>query len=97
MSAIYSTLVPSGSGEPNTDLDATQPAFDVYQTYQRALTDEEVSLRALLLLMVPCSSSHPRIQISPPLAAILSLTELVTRSDGEAGHRSSFMTPNTLR
>jgi translation initiation factor eIF-2B subunit alpha len=50
----------AGSGEPNSDLDATQPDFDVYQAYQRALADEETS---------------------PPLAAILSLTELVTRSD----------------
>jgi hypothetical protein len=64
MSAIYSTVVPSGSGEPDTDLDATQPGFDVYQAYQRALTDEEVSLRALLLLMEPVfSSAHP--DISP--------------------------------
>jgi hypothetical protein len=64
MSAIYSTVVPSASGQPDTDLDATQPSFDVYQAYQRALTDEEVSLRALLLSMGPLfSSTHP--DISP--------------------------------
>ena len=52
----------AASGELNTDLDATQPGFDVYQAYQRALTDEEVSLRALLLLMGAVSSfSHPDI------------------------------------
>jgi hypothetical protein len=64
MSAIYSTVVPPGSGEPDIDLDATQPGFDVYQAYQRALTDEEVSLRALILLMgTVFSSTHP--DISP--------------------------------
>lgn len=39
----------AGSGEPSTDLDATLPGFDVYQAYQRALADEEVSQCALLL------------------------------------------------
>jgi hypothetical protein len=42
----------AGSGEPNSDLDATQPDFDVYQAYQRALADEEVSQRALLSFTV---------------------------------------------
>ena len=41
---IYQTAVPSGGGEPNSDLDATtQRGFDVYEAYQRALADEEVS------------------------------------------------------
>ena len=47
MSSIFadSTLIPPGSSDPNTDLDAS---FDIYEVYQRALADEEVSLRALL-------------------------------------------------
>jgi hypothetical protein len=53
MTAIYSTAV----GEPNTDLDG----FDVYQAYQRALADEEVSIHALLTSVF--SSRHP--DISP--------------------------------
>lgn len=60
MTTIYPTAVSPEGGEPNSDLDATQRGFDVYEAYQHALADEE---------------------ISPPLAAILSLTELVTRSD----------------
>ena len=55
----------TGSGEPNTDLDATLPGFDVYQAYQRALADEEVSQPALLLF----TPSRLLIQASryPPL------------------------------
>jgi hypothetical protein len=41
---MTTTVAPSGSGEPSSDLDETQPGFDVYQAYQRALADEEVSL-----------------------------------------------------
>ncbi len=43
MATIYPTAVPSGGSEPNSDLDATQPVFDVYEAYQRALADEQVS------------------------------------------------------
>ena len=43
MSTIYPTPVPSGGGEPNSDLDVAQRGVDVYEAYQRALTDEEVS------------------------------------------------------
>jgi len=43
MTTIYPTALPSGGGEPNSDLDATQRGFDVYEAYQRALADEEVS------------------------------------------------------
>jgi hypothetical protein len=44
MTTIYPTAaVPSGGGEPNSDLDAAQRGFDVYEAYQRALADEEVS------------------------------------------------------
>jgi hypothetical protein len=46
MTTIYPTAVPSGGGERNSDLDATQRDFDVYEAYQRALTDEEVSLNS---------------------------------------------------
>ena len=46
MTTIYPTPVPSGGGERNSDLDATQRDFDVYEAYQRALTDEEVSLNS---------------------------------------------------
>ncbi|KAI9509356.1 nagb/rpia/CoA transferase-like protein [Russula earlei] len=62
MTAIYSNSTPilPRSDVPNADPDASQHSFDVYEVYQQALADEE---------------------ISPPLAAILSLTELVTRSD----------------
>jgi len=63
MTTIYpnSTATPPATGGPNTDLDASsQRTFDVYEAYQRALADDE---------------------ISPPLAAILSLTELLTCSD----------------
>ncbi|KAI0006008.1 nagb/rpia/CoA transferase-like protein [Russula compacta] len=62
MSAIYSnsSVIPPGSSVSTADLDTSRRDFDVYEAYQRALADE---------------------QISPPLAAILSLTELVTRSD----------------
>ncbi|SRR5216684_462569 len=43
MTTIYQTAVPSGSSEPNSDFDAIQPVSDVYEAYQRALADEEVS------------------------------------------------------
>jgi hypothetical protein len=47
MTTIYPTAVPSGGGgERNSDLDATQRDFDVYEAYQRALTNEEVSLNS---------------------------------------------------
>jgi hypothetical protein len=61
---MTTTVAPSGSGEPNTDLDSTRPSFDVYQAYQRALADEEVSLPAFLTLTgAVFSSRHP--DISP--------------------------------
>ncbi|KAI0281366.1 hypothetical protein BGY98DRAFT_1094860 [Russula aff. rugulosa BPL654] len=41
MTTIYQTAVPSGGGEPNSDLDTTQRGFDVYEAYQCALADEE--------------------------------------------------------
>lgn len=46
MTTIYSnsTALPHGTGDPNTDLDDSRRSFDVYEAYQRALTDEEVSL-----------------------------------------------------
>jgi hypothetical protein len=43
MTTIYPTAVPSEGGEPISDLDATQRGFDVYEAYQHALLDEEVS------------------------------------------------------
>ncbi|KAI0306601.1 IF-2B-domain-containing protein [Multifurca ochricompacta] len=58
MTALYSDS-DAISFESN-NLITVQHKFDVYEAYQRALADED---------------------ISPPLAAILSLTELVTRSD----------------
>jgi len=39
MTTIYPTAVPSEGGEPNSVLDC----FDVYEAYQHALADEEVS------------------------------------------------------
>jgi hypothetical protein len=65
MTTVYSnsTAIPHGTGDPNTDLDDSKRSFDVYEAYQRALADEEVSL-------VPCpsivdgsvfSSKHPDI------------------------------------
>ncbi|KAI0256671.1 IF-2B-domain-containing protein [Lactifluus subvellereus] len=61
MTAIYShsTITPENRNQI-TDHDASQNGFDVYEAYQSALSDEE---------------------ISPPLAAIQALTELVTGSD----------------
>ena len=83
MTTIYSnsTAIPHGSGDPNTGIDNSKLSFDIYEAYQRALADEEVSLVPVSRRSEVCS--HPSIQISPPLAAILSLTELVTRSDGK--------------
>lgn len=51
MTTVYSnsTAIPHGTGDPNTDLDDSKRSFDVYEAYQRALADEEVSL-------VPCPS-----------------------------------------
>lgn len=46
MTTIYQTAVLSGGGEPNSDLDTTQRGFDVYEAYQCALADEEVSLNS---------------------------------------------------
>jgi hypothetical protein len=43
MTTISPTAVPSEGGELNSDLDATQPGFDVYEAYQHSLADEEVS------------------------------------------------------
>jgi hypothetical protein len=45
MTAIYSNSTPiqPGSSDPNADLDASQRRFDVYEAYQHALADEEVS------------------------------------------------------
>ena len=40
---FYPTAVPSEGGGPNSDLDAAQRGFDVYEAYQHALADEEVS------------------------------------------------------
>jgi hypothetical protein len=67
MTAIYSnsTAIPPGSDEPNIDLDAIQRGFDVYEAYQRALADEEVSLRALLTSTGGAfSSRHPDLSAS---------------------------------
>ena len=48
MATIYpnSTLIPPATGDPNTRLDANQRTFDVYEAYQRALADDEVSLHS---------------------------------------------------
>jgi hypothetical protein len=43
MTTIYQTAVPSASSEPNSGFDAIQPVFNVYEAYQRALANEEVS------------------------------------------------------
>ena len=90
MTTIYpnSTAIPPATGGPNTDLDASQRTFDVYEAYQRALADDEVTLYALLT----STGTHPSIQISPPLAAILSLTQLLTCSDGKARHHRLYET-----
>jgi len=93
MTTIYpnSTAIPPAMAGPNTHLDASQRSFDVYEAYQRALADDEVSLHTLLTSTgTPCS--HSIIQISPPLAAILSLTELLTCSDGNARHHHLYET-----
>ena len=58
MTTIYPTALLSGGGEPNFDLDATQQGFDVYEAYQRALADEEVS-------------TEPELFPSPPTTRIL--------------------------
>ncbi|KAI0273603.1 IF-2B-domain-containing protein [Gloeopeniophorella convolvens] len=65
MTAIHSNLIDvapsrSQSGILVKNEGASQPSFDIYEAYQRALADDDVS---------------------PPLAAILSLTELITHSD----------------
>ena len=61
MTTIYpnSTLIPPPTGDPNTDLDANQRSFDVYEAYQRALADDEVSLHTLLTSRSGFSSRHP--------------------------------------
>jgi hypothetical protein len=45
MTAIYShsTVIPPENGNKITDHDASQNSFDVYEAYQSALSDEEVS------------------------------------------------------
>jgi hypothetical protein len=91
MSAICShlTVIPPENGNKITDHGASQHGFDVYEAYQSALYDEEVS--PLVALMSARSVFfHPDTQISPPLAAILSLTELITRSDGKSGYPKAF-------
>ncbi|KAH9981317.1 hypothetical protein BGW80DRAFT_1269630 [Lactifluus volemus] len=63
MTYSHSTVIPHEPPEnvnDITDHDTSQQRFDVYEAYQSALSDE---------------------QISPPVAAILSLTELITCSD----------------
>jgi hypothetical protein len=57
---IYPTAVPSEGGEPNFDLDTTQRGFDVYEAYQHALADEEVSTLPSLTRAVS-SPRHPDI------------------------------------
>ena len=45
MTTIYSnsTAIQRGIGDPNTDPGDGKRGFDVYEAYQRALTDAEVS------------------------------------------------------
>jgi hypothetical protein len=88
MSAIcsHSTVIPPENGNKITDHDDSQHGFDVYEAYQNALHDEEVSPFVALMSVF----FHSDIQISPPLAAILSLTELITRSDGKSRHPRPF-------
>lgn len=57
---------------------AQSTAFDIYATFQQFLQDDEVSLPYRLL----CGIAHSSAQISPPLAAILSLAEAIVKSNG---------------
>jgi hypothetical protein len=91
MTYSHSTVIPHEPPEnvnEITDHDASQQRFDVYEAYQSALSDEQVSPN--VALMQPEARSHPDIQISPPVAAILSLTELITCSDGKFTHSRAF-------
>ena len=89
MNTVYSNsiVIPGNTNPINDHDDATKRGFDVYGAYQHALADEDVWFST-------CSTrnarSHHEIQISPPLAAIQSLTELVTSSDGKATHTGLF-------
>jgi hypothetical protein len=90
MNTVYSNTIaiPPGNTDSINDHDgASKRAFDVYSTYQRALADADVSFPNR-------SVSNTRylheIQISPPLAAIQSLTELVTSSEGKVTHPGAF-------
>ncbi|KAI0062290.1 nagb/rpia/CoA transferase-like protein [Artomyces pyxidatus] len=57
--------------------EAFSPSFDIYEAYQRALTNPEVRVSPYPSSFLS-DSLH---KISAPLAAILSLTELITQSD----------------
>jgi len=54
-------------------------AFDTYAAFQRILNNEEVCKHLPNSLIDP---PNHQCQISPPLAAILALTELIQHSDG---------------
>jgi len=54
--------------------------FDVIAAYQRALEDQEVDDNPTLLLSFPCSDASGVFQVPHPIAAILSLVELMETS-----------------
>ncbi len=87
MNTVYSNSTVINANPINDHDDAGERGFDVYGAYQHALADEDVSFKSFYY---PNTRSHHEIQISPPLAAIQSLTELVTSSDGKATHFGAF-------
>lgn len=67
------------------------PGFDIYATYLHVLEDRQVGqgvskLRDMLLKMILLP------QISPPLGAIMALTELMANSRGEFSYSPCMLT-----
>lgn len=89
MNTVHSAILPQNTDPINDHDGASERAFDVYAAYQRALANADVSFPSR---STRNAQSLHGIQISPPLAAIQSLTELVSSSDGKATHTSPYST-----
>lgn len=60
-----------------------RPQYDIYNAYRSILSDEKVRSSAVRMLGRLYSHQQSNTQISTPLAAILAMTELVEKSDGQ--------------
>lgn len=95
MNTVHSAILPQNTDPINDHDGASKRAFDVYAAYQHALADADVSFPSR---STRNARSLHGTQISPPLAAIQSLTELVSSSDGKATHTGAYsMLYNTPR